>query len=65
MAIAVVSWTPFVPPLRWIRDDDAIAGGTQVLDAFGIGEVERSMLPRERWVELVMERVALADVLKA
>lgn len=50
---------------RWIRDDAVMDGGEAVLDAFGITEKERAMVPRERWQDLVLERVALVDVLKA
>src|SRR5581483_10058409 len=43
----------------------AIAAGPTVLDAFGVSPEERAMLPPSRWDELVLERVALTDVLKA
>lgn len=49
----------------WTRDDAVLAGDPRALDAFGVSEAERAMLPRERWGELILERVALSDVLKA
>ena len=49
----------------WTRDDGLLAGGPDVLDAFGVTAEERAMFPRSRWGDLVLERVALVDVLKA
>jgi tRNA threonylcarbamoyladenosine modification (KEOPS) complex Cgi121 subunit len=63
-AVAVVAWAPFAPPAGWIPDGSVLDGGPAVLDAFGVTETERAMLPRERWGDLVLERVALTDVLK-
>lgn len=51
--------------LGWTRDDALLQGDASVLDAFGVTSEERAMLPRERWGDLVLERVALSDVLKA
>lgn len=68
-AIAALSWGEGLDPLAaaegWVRDDAVLAGDAAVLDAFGITETERAMLPPERWGDLVLERVALVDVLKA
>ena len=68
-AIAVVSWGAdaegLARALGWTREDALLDGGPAVLDAFGIGEEERVMLPPERWGDLVLEKVALTDVLKA
>ena len=67
-AVAVVAWSdpePLARALGWTRDDAVLEGGPSVLDAFGVGEEERAMLPPERWAELVLEKVALTDVLKA
>lgn len=69
-AIAVVAWdTAALDALArdegWTRDDALLDGDAAVLDAFGVSLEERAMLPRERWVELILERVALVDVLKA
>lgn len=49
----------------WSRDDAVLAGGPHVLDAFGITAEERAMLPEGRAGDLVLERVALVDVLKS
>lgn len=67
--IAAVAWDAaaldaLAASQGWTRDDALLAGGPDVLDAFGIG-AERAMLPGSRWDELVLERVALTDVLKA
>jgi len=51
--------------LGWERDDEVLAGDERALDALGVTREERAMLPRARWGELVLERVALSDVLKA
>lgn len=65
-AVAVLSWgARWEPPAAWARDDGALAGDEGVLAAFGIGETERAVVPREKWGDLVIERVALTDVLKA
>jgi KEOPS complex subunit Cgi121 len=68
--VAVVSWDPaafraFAAREGWREDPALIAGGAHVLDAFGVSDVERAMLPQARWDELIFERVALTDVLKA
>lgn len=49
----------------WVRDDALLAGGPHVLDAFAVTLEERAMVPEERWGDLILERVALVDVLKA
>lgn len=67
-AVAVVAWrdpAPLAEALGWTRDDAVLDGSPAVLDAFGVTPEERAMLPRERWGELILERVALTDVLKS
>jgi KEOPS complex subunit Cgi121 len=65
-AVAVVSWgEPWQPPASWRRDDGVLAGDVHVLDAFGVSAAERALFARERWGDLILERVALSDVLKA
>ena len=69
-AVAAVAWdaqalAAFAHAEGWREDDALLAGGPAVLDAFGIGPAERAMLPPERWGDLILERVALVDVLKA
>lgn len=49
----------------WTRDDTLLEGSDEALDAFGVTAEERALLPREKWADLVLERVALVDVLKA
>lgn len=66
--VAVVSWADFAPVARelgWTREDAVLEGDAGVLDAFGVTAEERAMFPRERWGDLILERVALVDVLKA
>lgn len=68
--IAAVTWDPHALDALaraegWTRDDAILAGDDGVLDAFGISPEERAMLPRARWGELILERVAVVDVLKA
>lgn len=67
-AFAVVGWgdvDAYGAREGWIRDDQVLAGGAHVLDAFGVTTAERAMFPQERWGDLILERVALVDVLKA
>ena len=69
--IAAVAWGDAEPldalasEMGWERDDAVLDGDARALDAFGVSDVERAMLPPERWGDLVLERVALVDVLKA
>ena len=68
--IAVIAWDAaaidsLAEELGWTRDDSVLEGDERVLEAFGIAADERGMLPRERWANLILERVALSDVLKA
>lgn len=67
-AVAVAAWedpTEFAAREGWTRDDAVLDGDASVLDAFGVSAEERAMLPRDRWGDLVLERVALTDVLKS
>jgi len=69
-AVAAVAWDEaaldaFARAQGWTRDDALLVGGPHVLDAFGVTHEERAMLPAARWDELVLEKVALTDVLKA
>ncbi len=50
--------------LKLERDDDVLTGDKDVLTAFGISEIELEAIPEERWLELVLEKVALLDILK-
>lgn len=69
LAVAAVAWDGSILDALakaegWTRDDALLAGGPAVLDAFGVTAEERAMLPASRWDELILERVALTDVLK-
>lgn len=68
-AIALVAWDvprldAFAAAEGWTRDDALLEGDIGVLDAFGVSAAERGMLPPERWGDIILERVALVDVLK-
>jgi KEOPS complex subunit Cgi121 len=69
--VAVVAWgrgdavDAWAAACGWRRDDAVLAGDDAVLDAFGVTAEERALVPREKWGDLVLERVALVDVLKA
>lgn len=69
-AIAAVAWDEaqldaLATEHAWTRDDSVLAGSDETLDAFGITQAERDMIPPERWGDLVLERVALLDVAKS
>lgn len=67
-AVALVAWedpSAFAAREGWTRDDALLAGSGDALDALGITPAERAMLPPERWGDLVLEKVALTDVLKS
>lgn len=71
-SVAAVAWGPeaeaalerFAQAEGWTRDDGLLAGGPDVLDAFGVPPEERALLPRARWGDFILERVALVDVAK-
>lgn len=68
-AVAAVAWDAdaldaLAAEQGWARDDALLAGGDAALDAFGVSETERAMLPPARRCDLVLERVALVDVAK-
>ena len=54
-AIAAMGWTPEVNVLDALPKDPSVLGLT---------EAERSTVPKERWPDLALERVALLDVEK-
>lgn len=67
--IAAVSWDPVALDALaraegWTREDALLAGDAGALEAFEVSAEERAMLPRERWGDLILERVALVDVRK-
>lgn len=69
--VAAIAWDradaveAIASELRWSRDDGVLEGDARALAAFGVTDQEREMFPRERWGDLILERVALVDVLKA
>ncbi|MFA5860297.1 MAG: KEOPS complex subunit Cgi121 [Candidatus Thermoplasmatota archaeon] len=68
--VAAVAWDPaaldaFAARERWRREDALLEGDESVLDAFHVSAAERALFPRERWGDIILERVALTDVLKA
>jgi KEOPS complex subunit Cgi121 len=46
------------------RDDKVLEGSEEVLDAFGIVPDARKGISKERWGDLILERVALLDLEK-
>ncbi len=46
------------------RDDRLLNGKEELLPAFGISEAEIGTVPRDRVFDLVLERVALVDLMK-
>lgn len=46
------------------KDDEVLAGSDEVLEAFGIGPQARKGVPKDRWGDLVLEKVALLDLEK-
>lgn len=68
-AFAAVAWDAgaldgFARELGWTRDDAVLDGSEAALDALGVTAAERAMIPRARWGDLILERVALLDVAK-
>lgn len=70
--VAAVAWGPraeaaldaWAAQEGWARDDALLEGDRSVLDFFGVTPEERAVVPPARWGDLVLERVALVDVLK-
>lgn len=50
--------------LGWSRDDAVLEPEGKDPGALGISEAEKGTVPRDRWADLVLERVALLDVFK-
>jgi KEOPS complex subunit Cgi121 len=46
------------------HDDDVLTGDQSALERFGISQEELAAVPREQWMELILERVALLDIRK-
>lgn len=68
--VAAVAWDPAALDVLakregWQREDALLEGDESVLDAFHVSSAERALFPPERWGDLILERVALTDVLKS
>jgi KEOPS complex subunit Cgi121 len=68
-AVAIAGPGKNIPPdiekrLGLERNDDILEGSDDVLEAFGIGPEMRKGIPKERWGDLVLERVSLLDIEK-
>jgi len=50
--------------LGLVRDDKVLEGTSAVLEAFGITSDMRKGVPRARWSDLILEKVALMDIEK-
>jgi len=46
------------------RDDTLLIGDPKTLEQLGITSEELASIPKERWLELVLEKVALLDIKK-
>ncbi|WP_455393054.1 KEOPS complex subunit Cgi121 [[Eubacterium] cellulosolvens] len=46
------------------RDDGVLVGDKNTLERFGISKDELAAVPEDRWLELVLEKVALLDIIK-
>ena len=46
------------------RDDTRLEGGRDVLERFGISDTEIDKVPQSRWLNLVLSRVAMVDIIK-
>lgn len=72
-SVAAVAWGEdavaaiggFAAAEEWTRDDATLQGGPHVLDAFGVTQEERALISESRHGDIILERVALVDVLKA
>ena len=49
---------------RLTPDDSVLEGSIDTLKHFGITEQERRTVPREKYGDLILERVAMVDILK-
>ena len=47
--------------LGWSRDPAGLEQSEAVLERLGVGAAERGATPRQRWSDLVLERVAMLD----
>lgn len=48
----------------WVRDDKVLVGDSDCLIRFGISEVELETMPKDKYEDLILEKVALVDILK-
>jgi len=48
----------------WRRDDKVLVGDSDCLFRFGISEVELETMPKDKYEDLILEKVALVDILK-
>ena len=50
--------------LHLIRDDKVLEGDIDTLQRFGIKEIELQTLPKDKYADIILERVALVDIIK-
>jgi KEOPS complex subunit Cgi121 len=50
--------------IKFTRDDDVLLGDISTLESFGISKEELSAVPEDKWLDLVLEKVALVDIIK-
>jgi KEOPS complex subunit Cgi121 len=54
----------FLEMFKFTRDDDVLLGDVSTLESFGISKEELSAVPEDKWLDLVLEKVALVDIIK-
>jgi KEOPS complex subunit Cgi121 len=50
--------------LKLERTDEVLVGDRNTLTQFGIPDKELAAVPEDRWLDLILERVALLDIIK-
>jgi KEOPS complex subunit Cgi121 len=50
--------------LQFERDDSVLDGNRSVLERFGIPNKELETIPQSNWLKLILERVAMVDIIK-
>ena len=54
----------FMKEFELTRDDNVLDGDVNTLESFGISKEELSAVPKSKWLELILEKVALVDIIK-
>jgi KEOPS complex subunit Cgi121 len=54
----------FIKEFELTRDNEVLNGDVNTLNSFGISKEELSAVPKNKWLELILEKVALVDIIK-